>query len=360
MARGIKLRNYLSKVIPDSDVYIDQTKTKGHNWREINDKKLEEANIVLVILTPAALLSHEVLREVNIAKKLNKRIVPCKHDSLDLEWKDIPWDLGKLDGVKFEDGEILRTRLYKEINKIIKEMTNKRSLLIAEQIQFSVDISIANSPIPVIVNNRKFELPYFVQSGSLKFSLATVDKDSASILVDIECKEDSKVDLTLPRALIDSTDANADEPFFILVDGKEVSFTEKESSPKERTLGIPIPANSQQIEIIGKQLLGISFTGITKPENIIKILHGSSSSHGGKYLEPELLAIKVGEKVRWQNDDTAAHTITSGNPTDGPDGRFDSSLFGPGKSFEVTFNEKGNVNYHCMVHPWKIGKIIVE
>ena len=106
--------------------------------------------------------------------------------------------------------------------------------------------------------------------------------------------------------------------------------------------------------------MGISFAGGTKHGNVVKILSGSSTVHDGKYLDPETLTIKQGEKVKWENFDSAAHTVTSGTPSDGPSGVFDSSLFMAGHSFEVTFNEKGTFDYHCMVHPWKTGKIIVK
>lgn len=361
MGRGIKLRNYLSKVLVDSEIYIDQEKTKGQNWQETNDKELGEADIILVILTPAALQSQEVLREVRLAQQSKKRIIPCKDDNLDLDWKDIPWKLSNCDGIDFENDEILRTRLYKEINRIKKELNGERSLIIAQQLQFSVDISITHGSMPVIVNNKKFELPYLVKSGSLRFVLAKVDTESISILVDVECEEDSRFEITLPRELIDSRDTNNDEPFFVLIDGQEVSITEKKSSPTDRILDIPIPSDSHQVEIIGKQLLGISYTGVAKSENIVNILFNSHNMHGGKYLEPETLTINVGEKVRWENHDKTSHTITSGGPGDDNTGsQFDSGLFKSGGTFEITFNEKGTYEYCCVIHPWKIGHIIVE
>ena len=54
------------------------------------------------------------------------------------------------------------------------------------------------------------------------------------------------------------------------------------------------------------------------------------------------------------NDDTAAHTVTSGTPEGGPDGFFDSSLFMAGATFSVKFDdyEPGDYPYFCMVHPW--------
>jgi len=74
---------------------------------------------------------------------------------------------------------------------------------------------------------------------------------------------------------------------------------------------------------------------------------------------PADVTINVGETVTWSNDDTAAHTVTSGMPADGPDGNFDSSLFMAGDTFSHTFEEAGEFDYYCMVHPWMSGKVQV-
>jgi len=71
---------------------------------------------------------------------------------------------------------------------------------------------------------------------------------------------------------------------------------------------------------------------------------------------PYEVTINVGGEITWSNDDTAAHTVTSGTPADGPDGLFDSSLFMAGSTFSVKFDgyEPGSYDY-CMVHPWRTG-----
>jgi len=74
---------------------------------------------------------------------------------------------------------------------------------------------------------------------------------------------------------------------------------------------------------------------------------------------PSDISVGVGETVTWSNDDTAAHTVTSGSAVDGPDGNFDSSLFVAGDTFSHTFNEAGTFEYFCMVHPWMAGTVIV-
>ena len=77
---------------------------------------------------------------------------------------------------------------------------------------------------------------------------------------------------------------------------------------------------------------------------------------------PSTVTIKADTEVTWHNGDTAAHTATSGSPTDGPSGYFDSSLIMAGGSYTVSFEDfdPGTYDYFCMVHVWMSGTIIVE
>ena len=75
---------------------------------------------------------------------------------------------------------------------------------------------------------------------------------------------------------------------------------------------------------------------------------------------PYHVLVSVGEEITWSNDDSAAHTVTSGTPADGSDGNFDSGLFMAGVTFSVTLDEAGEYPYFCMVHPWMIGNITVN
>ncbi len=74
---------------------------------------------------------------------------------------------------------------------------------------------------------------------------------------------------------------------------------------------------------------------------------------------PADVSINVGETVTWSNDDSAAHTVTSGVPG-AADDVFDSSLFMAGTTFSHTFDEAGEYNYFCLVHPWMTGKVQVN
>jgi len=96
---------------------------------------------------------------------------------------------------------------------------------------------------------------------------------------------------------------------------------------------------------------------------VISLPEGSGSPGCDETNEcyiPFNVSVSAGEEITWSNDDSAAHTVTSGTPAEGPDGNFDSSLFMAGGTFSVTLDEADEYPYFCMVHPWMIGNITVN
>ena len=83
-------------------------------------------------------------------------------------------------------------------------------------------------------------------------------------------------------------------------------------------------------------------------------------------MSPNPIQAKVGQEVKWTNNDSAFHTVTSGKIGAADAGKmFDSGLQGPtaltakGKTFEHTFDTAGEFDYHCTLHPAMTGKVIV-
>ncbi len=74
---------------------------------------------------------------------------------------------------------------------------------------------------------------------------------------------------------------------------------------------------------------------------------------------PSELTTLAGNSVTWLNDSGVIHTVTSGNPQEGPDGAFDSGIIMSGDTFSHTFTEVGNYQYFCTIHPWMTGTVIV-
>lgn len=94
----------------------------------------------------------------------------------------------------------------------------------------------------------------------------------------------------------------------------------------------------------------------------VSILDDSSSpgcESNNECFTPFIILIHKGDTIIWSNDDTFAHTVTSGNSNTGPDGIFDSSLFLAGTSYDRVFNDEGTFPYFCLVHPWMTGEVIV-
>ena len=74
---------------------------------------------------------------------------------------------------------------------------------------------------------------------------------------------------------------------------------------------------------------------------------------------PSLILTKKGNSVTWVNEDSAFHSVTSGfygSPTE----LFDSGHLDPFESFTFTFDEVGDYDYFCTLHPWMEGLVTVE
>ncbi len=69
---------------------------------------------------------------------------------------------------------------------------------------------------------------------------------------------------------------------------------------------------------------------------------------------PQVVAVKPGTTVRWTNQDTEAHTVTSDA------GAFGSPVLQPGASYSFTFTKPGTYSYHCTIHPFMTGKVVVS
>ena len=97
-----------------------------------------------------------------------------------------------------------------------------------------------------------------------------------------------------------------------------------------------------------------------EPTKIIIPEGAAILEEGQIYYDPEVIDISVGTTVIWENIDNTMHTATSGNPTGGDDGVFDSDILSAGDTYEFTFADAGSYDYYCILHPWMIGTVNVE
>lgn len=70
-------------------------------------------------------------------------------------------------------------------------------------------------------------------------------------------------------------------------------------------------------------------------------------------FKPGTLKVKRGARVTFSNTSSTTHTATRA-------GSFDTKRIAPGKSKTVQFNRRGTFAYHCKIHPFMKGKIVVQ
>ncbi len=69
---------------------------------------------------------------------------------------------------------------------------------------------------------------------------------------------------------------------------------------------------------------------------------------------PATITVKVGTRVTWTNRQAGLqHTVTA------DDGSFDSGYLSTGSSFSHVFTKAGTYAYHCAIHPFMTGTVIV-
>jgi cytochrome c oxidase subunit II len=89
-----------------------------------------------------------------------------------------------------------------------------------------------------------------------------------------------------------------------------------------------------------------------------------AATPGNPAYEPVSLTVKKGDEINVVNKDTSPHTVTSGTGLEDPEAgkMFDTSIINAGASAKLaTANlEAAEYNYHCAVHPFMTGKMIVE
>jgi plastocyanin len=69
-------------------------------------------------------------------------------------------------------------------------------------------------------------------------------------------------------------------------------------------------------------------------------------------FHPPTLRVGRGGKVAFTNTSNTTHTASRGS--------FDTKRIKPGKTVLLRFDRKGTFAYHCKIHPFMKGKIVVE
>ena len=67
------------------------------------------------------------------------------------------------------------------------------------------------------------------------------------------------------------------------------------------------------------------------------------------------MKVEPGTTVTWINDDNVVHTVTEQESES-----FDSGFIQAGGDWQHTFDDAGEYNYYCTLHPWMKGAVLVS
>jgi plastocyanin len=86
----------------------------------------------------------------------------------------------------------------------------------------------------------------------------------------------------------------------------------------------------------------------------VSIAPGAADPNNDLSFDPPQINVPTGSIVSWTNADSIQHTVTSDEQ-----GLFDADPISPGDTFENVFDSAGEFGYHCAIHPFMTGRVMV-
>lgn len=122
-----------------------------------------------------------------------------------------------------------------------------------------------------------------------------------------------------------------------------------------------------KISMLVRLVFLFSFLGIISACSKSDSAINSGGNNGGKgnpgpnevYIQnlsfnPSTITVTVNTTITWTNFDSVTHTVTSDT------GLFDSGNIGSGKTYSYKFTTAGSYPYHCTIHTYMTGTVVVN
>lgn len=145
------LYNYLADLLPNFQPVYDDNIPEGERLEKIKEK-ISLCNILVVIVTPATIHSNAVKEEIELAKKLGLKIIPCKDKYVRIGWSDLPWDINEYKGIEFENPGELKRKLVYALSKSLQELEEE-----LEPIRTKIESSkeLVSEYLPMVIQTDK-------------------------------------------------------------------------------------------------------------------------------------------------------------------------------------------------------------
>ena len=136
-------------------------------------------------------------------------------------------------------------------------MFQKTAFAIVAFAIFALSPAAFADSISVNIADSTYDIEY--TSTNLEIGSVTADMDFISLIFEVEVVGNGgEVEFNFERNFFDAKLGSEDDDFFVIVDGDELSFTETKDD-SHRSISFLVDPGSEEIEIIGSEIAGVSY-----------------------------------------------------------------------------------------------------
>ena len=105
-------------------------------------------------------------------------------------------------------------------------------------------------------------------------------------------------------------------------------------------------------------ILGTLFSTVQGPAESVNV--GVLMDIHEPFYSPSVATLHVGQTIQWYNQSSISHTITHDGCIRRGNCAFESGPVYPGNRFTLSHLVPGTYSYHCSIHPFMRGRVVVK
>lgn len=104
------------------------------------------------------------------------------------------------------------------------------------------------------------------------------------------------------------------------------------------------------------------YLNVFAQESEVSIAPGAGDPNNIETFVPPQISLSSRSTISWTNGDSITHTVTAARNPEIANGEapFDSGPISPDYTWDKTFNSPGQFDYHCLIHPFMTGKVVIN
>jgi plastocyanin len=104
------------------------------------------------------------------------------------------------------------------------------------------------------------------------------------------------------------------------------------------------------------------YLNVFAQESEVSIAPGAGDPNNIETFVPPHISLSSRSTISWTNGDSITHTVTAARNPEIANGEtpFDSGPISPGYTWDKTFNSPAQFDYHCLIHPFMTGKVVIN